>query len=125
KIGACTFSYCLKNNHYVNLPNFTIYTLIISNYPFHDNYGILSFKRNNIINNLFNFNKPIKPPLKPKYISLYSAGKNHCGPFFLKQKSEQIKIKYLNCKKSDCDICKNKVKVSEKNLECKFFDPYI
>ncbi|RIA91140.1 hypothetical protein C1645_848209 [Glomus cerebriforme] len=123
KLGTCTFSYCLKQNHYVNLPDFAIYTLIISNYPISvGEYGIIPFKRDNIIDNILN--KSTKP-YKPKYISLYSEGKSHCGPIFPKQKSEQIKIKYLkclNCKKS-CSICKKKV--STKNIECKFFDPYI
>ncbi|RIA86849.1 hypothetical protein C1645_828628, partial [Glomus cerebriforme] len=63
KIGPYLFSYCLEKKHHVNLPDFTFHTLIISNYPYSDNYGILSFKRSNKISNLLNFN--LKP--NPKF----------------------------------------------------------
>ncbi|RGB32010.1 hypothetical protein C1646_707724 [Rhizophagus diaphanus] len=116
KIGACTFSYCLKNRHYVNLPEFTIYILIVPHDKNHK-YGTLPLKRNI-------WNKSTKPfqPFQPKYISLYS--KEGRGPIFPKQKNGQIKIKYLKCCNKDCSICKNK-KLSEKNIECKFFYPCI
>ncbi|RIA80284.1 hypothetical protein C1645_838969 [Glomus cerebriforme] len=41
KIGLRTFSYCLKNNYCINLPNFTFYTLVISN--FSPEFSIISF----------------------------------------------------------------------------------
>ncbi|PKK62891.1 hypothetical protein RhiirC2_869998 [Rhizophagus irregularis] len=113
KIGACTFSYCLKNRHYVNLPEFTIYTLVVPHDKNHK-YGTLPLKRSI-------WNKSTKP-FQPKYISLYSKGGR--GPIFPKQKNDQIKIKYLKCCIKDCSICKNK-KLSVKNIECKFFYPCI
>ncbi|PKY12902.1 hypothetical protein RhiirB3_398123 [Rhizophagus irregularis] len=113
KIEACTFSYCLKNRCCVNLPELTIYTLIVP----HDNNkcGTLPLKLNI-------WNKYTKPfqPLQPKYISLYS--KKGCGPIFPKQKNGQIKIKFLKCCNKDCSICKNK-KLSVNNIECKCFYP--
>ncbi|EXX58131.1 hypothetical protein RirG_200690 [Rhizophagus irregularis DAOM 197198w] len=116
KIGACTFSYCLKNRHYVNLPEFTIYTLIVPHDKNHK-YGTLPLKRN-----IWNRSTKSFQPLQPKYISLYS--KEGRGPIFPKQKNDQIKIKYLKCCNKDCSICKNK-KLSVKNIECKFFYPCI
>ncbi|PKY51502.1 hypothetical protein RhiirA4_407481, partial [Rhizophagus irregularis] len=115
KIGACAFSYCLKNHHYVNLPEFTIYTLIVP----HDSNkcGTLPLQRSI----WDNYTRPFQP-LQPKYISLYS--KKGRGPIFPKQKNGQIKIKFLKCCNKDCSICKNK-KLSVKNIECKFFYPYI
>jgi hypothetical protein len=61
---------------------------------------------------------------KPKFISLYSMEGN-CGPNFLKQKINQIKIKSIgiNCKQEDC-ICKSrKVKESKNNLKYAYFNP--
>jgi hypothetical protein len=127
KIGACTFSYCLKNNHYVNLPNFTFYTLIISaNYHIHNAYYITpfdySFKnfRNKPIINLTN-NSTF---LSPKFVSLYSTKKTNCGPIFLKQKFGQIKIKSIDCKNRYCFICTNNILITTKNnIKCALFDP--
>ncbi len=124
-IGSYTFSYCLKNKHYVNLPNFTFCTLIISNHPNPDASGISYFEcNNNMIRNLITKSSTECDPLKPKYISLYSTGENNCGPVFLKQKSKEVKIKYVNvsCNKVDC-ICKNGTLKKINNLEYAFFDP--
>ncbi|GBC04286.1 hypothetical protein RclHR1_00560013 [Rhizophagus clarus] len=129
KIGACTFSYCLKNNHYVNLPKFTFHTLIISNYHDRNTYKIIPFDYS-----LLNKHKPyidfdskiVGSGLNPKFISLYSTQKTNYGPIFLKQKSKKIKTKIINCKKKSCYICKNKtLLISENNVKCVFFDPYI
>ncbi|PKY53317.1 hypothetical protein RhiirA4_547598 [Rhizophagus irregularis] len=125
KIGACTFSYCLKNNRYVNLPNFTLYTLIISaHYHIHNASYIMPFDystfKNKPIINLTNNNTC----LSPKFISLYSTEKTNCGPIFLKQKIRQIKIKSIDCKNSNCFICKNNTLITTKNnIKCAFFDP--
>ncbi|GBC04067.1 hypothetical protein RclHR1_00550012 [Rhizophagus clarus] len=140
KIGSYTFSYCFKHNHYVNLPDFSFHTLIISKYSNPDDYGISSFTKNKISpfsNNSFKakMNKMIKPKfdksdslrqIKLKYVSLHSSGESNCGPIFLKQKPEKIKryIIDINCKQASSCICKNKtLKKSKKNLEYAFFTP--
>ncbi|CAB4410589.1 unnamed protein product, partial [Rhizophagus irregularis] len=126
KIGLYAFSYCLEKNHYVDLPDFTFTILIISTYPNSDDYGILPIKHNYKIKNLFNFIKynPLKQ--KPKFLSLYSMGEN-CGPNFLKQKINQIKVKSIDikkCNQEDC-ICKNKkLKKSDNNLKYAFLEPF-
>jgi hypothetical protein len=104
EIGTCTFSYCLKKNQHVKLPEFTFYTLIISNYPDSYKYGISSFNCKNSYFKYFKNNKPNSPkPVIPKYISLHSK-KDNCAPIFLKQKQNEIKIKYI--KGEDCkDTC--------------------
>ncbi|PKY53627.1 hypothetical protein RhiirA4_499335 [Rhizophagus irregularis] len=122
KIGSYLFSYCLEKNHFINLPNFTFHTLIISNYPNSDNYGILPFQHMSKIRKMLNL---IKPKSTPKFISLYST-ENKYVPIFLKQKTYKIKIKYINvnrCNQDNC-ICKNKkFKKLENNLKYAFFDP--
>ncbi|RIA83526.1 hypothetical protein C1645_742990 [Glomus cerebriforme] len=112
RIGSYMFSYCLEKNHYVNLPDFTFHTLIISNYSNSDNWGILPFQCSNKLSNLlnfFDFTKSNALKSKPKFISLYSTGENYCSPIFLKQKMNGIKIKQLSisCIQDDC-ICKSK-----------------
>jgi hypothetical protein len=119
KIGTYLFSYCPKKNHYDNLPNFLFYTLVILNYP---NSGISPFQHTNKIRKMLNF---IKLNSKPKFISLYSSGENECGPIFLKQKTSEIKIKYINvdCNQNNC-ICKSKNFMKLKNnLKYGFLDP--
>jgi hypothetical protein len=125
KIGTYIFSYSLKKNHYDKLPNFTFYTLIISNYPNSDNYGISTFQHASKISKLLNVIKlnSLKPI--PKFISIYSMRDNNCGPIFLKQKANEIKFKYINvnCNQNDC-ICKSKkFKRLEDNLKFAFLDP--
>lgn len=115
KIGACTFSYCSKNNHYVNLPNFTFYTLIIpAHYHIPFDYSIRNFRKPII--NLTNNNTC----LSPKFISLYSTNKANYGPIFLKQKCGQIKIKSIDCKNSNCF---NKISLTINDIKCALFDP--
>jgi hypothetical protein len=131
KIGLYAFSYCFKHNHYVNLPNFSFYTLIISKYSNPD-CGISSFTNNNSLNidmkNLFKskFNKSDSlKNRKIKYISLHSSGENNCGPIFLKQKSGKITRHIIDtsCEEATC-ICKNKTLMKSKNnLEYAFFTP--
>ena len=60
KIGSYTFSYCLRDNHYVNLPNFTFCTLIISKYFSPDDYGILNFSKKTIKKKMINIIKSTK-----------------------------------------------------------------
>ncbi|GBB92854.1 hypothetical protein RclHR1_20680002 [Rhizophagus clarus] len=127
KIGSYLFSYCLEKNHYVNLPNFTFYTLVISNNPNSGNYGISTFRHTNKIGKLLNLIKFNSFKSNPKFVSLYFTGENVCSPIFLKQKTSEIKIKRIkvnvNCNKNDC-ICKNKkFKKSENNLKYAFLDP--
>ncbi|CAB5209023.1 unnamed protein product [Rhizophagus irregularis] len=128
--GTYTFSYCLKKNHYVELPGFTFHTLIISNYPDCNEYKIIPFNcRNSIIDKILSFNFRNSVPLPndddthssqpviPKYISLHSSEDN-CAPIFLKQKQNEIKIKYMkgkeNCK--DNCICKKTLKEDDLKL---------
>ncbi|POG62454.1 hypothetical protein GLOIN_2v627798 [Rhizophagus irregularis DAOM 181602=DAOM 197198] len=101
KIGSYIFSYCLENNHFISLPNFTFYTLIISNYLNSDNCGILPFQHMSKISKMLDLiklkNKSLK--LHPNFVSLYSIGENkYHGPIFLKQKISGIKIKYIDIK---------------------------
>ncbi|PKC03273.1 hypothetical protein RhiirA5_424012 [Rhizophagus irregularis] len=109
--------------HFVNLPNFTFYTLIISNYSNSDNYGISPFKHISKISKLLNFIKFNSLKSNPKFISLYST-KNKYGPNFIKQKTSEIKIKYINvnCNQDDC-ICKSNKFKKEDNLKYAFLDP--
>ncbi|PKC12288.1 hypothetical protein RhiirA5_373207 [Rhizophagus irregularis] len=125
KIGTHIFSYCLEKNHYVNLPNFTFYILIISNYTNSNNYGISTFQHTSKIRKLLNSIKFNSLESKPKFFSLYST-ENKFAPIFLKQKTHKNKIKYINvshCNQDNC-ICKNKkIKKLESNLKYAFFDP--
>ncbi|RGB41330.1 hypothetical protein C1646_663148 [Rhizophagus diaphanus] len=132
KIGRYTFSYSLNDNNNVNLPTFTFYTLIISNFPTSNTFGTLPFKCNNKVEKFLNsalkqhnslkatelnFLKSNCSPLMPKYISLFSTGEDNCGQILLKQKLKEIKAKHFkSCEKEDC-ICK------KNDLECVFFDP--
>ncbi|PKB98823.1 hypothetical protein RhiirA5_506018 [Rhizophagus irregularis] len=127
KIGACTFSYCLKNHHYVNLPKFTFYTLIISKYHIPNAYNIIPFDYSLLNKPFIDFNNNITGScINPKFISLYSTQKTNYGPIFLKQKSKKIKTKIIKCKKSACLACKNKtITISKDNVKCVFFDPYV
>ncbi|RIA91145.1 hypothetical protein C1645_768268 [Glomus cerebriforme] len=93
RIGSYVFSYCLKSKCYVDLPDFTLCTLVISNYHIPHAYGILPFKDNDIFNSL-----------RPKYISLHSEGEDDCGPIFPKQKLNEIKIKYIGKNKKLKDL---------------------
>ncbi|PKY55765.1 hypothetical protein RhiirA4_548892 [Rhizophagus irregularis] len=127
KIGSCTFSYCLKNNHYVNLPKFTFYTLIISNYHVPNAYNIIPFDYSLLNKPFIDFNNNITGScINPKFISLYSTQRTNYGPIFLKQKSKKIKTKIIKCKNSACLVCKNKsITISKDNVKCVFFDPYV
>jgi hypothetical protein len=132
KIGRYTFSYCLNNNRHVVLPNFTFYTLIISNFPTSKAYGILPFERANKAEKLFrymfnkhsllkvtesNSSKSKFKSLTPKYISLFSTGEDNCGPILLKQKFNEIKIKCIKSREKEDCICK------KNGLKCILFDP--
>ncbi|RIA86218.1 hypothetical protein C1645_829600 [Glomus cerebriforme] len=128
KIGVCTFSYCLKNNHYVNLPKFNFYTLIISNYHIHNACDTISFDYSFMKKPYINFNNDIsaKSCLNPKFISLYFTQKTNRGPIFLKQKNRKIKTKSIDCKNRTCYVCKNNtLNILDNNIKCTFFDPYI
>lgn len=132
KIGRYTFSCCLNNNNCDNLPTFTFYTLIISNFPTSNAYGALPFKCNNkaekLVKSVLKQHNSLKATelsslkssytsLMPKYISLFTTGEDNCGPILLKQKFNEIKAKYTkSCEKEACICRKN-------DLECVFFDP--
>ncbi|EXX58825.1 hypothetical protein GLOIN_2v936225 [Rhizophagus irregularis DAOM 181602=DAOM 197198] len=129
-IGSYIFSYSLEKNHYVELPEFTFSTLIISNYPDCNEYKIIPFNcKNSILDKLFPFNfknscllpNYINPhssqSVIPKYISLHSSEDN-CAPIFLKQKKNEIKIKYIRtevCEDNHC-ICKKTIEVNDLKL---------
>ncbi|PKC68322.1 hypothetical protein RhiirA1_457353 [Rhizophagus irregularis] len=121
KFGSYLFFYCLEKNHFVNLPNFTFHTLIISNYSNSNNYGISPFQHMSKIRKILNLLKLDSLRLNPKLISLYST-KNKYGPVFLKQKTSEIKIKYINVN-YDQDDCICKCKKLEDNLKYAFLDP--
>ncbi|CAI2167333.1 5856_t:CDS:1 [Funneliformis geosporum] len=123
EIGLCTFSYCLKNKRYVNLPNFTFYTLIISNYSNPNAFGTIPFEHSLFKKPYINlYNQPDN--LNTRYISLYSTKKSSV-PIFIKQDVKKISIKYINCNCKTCSVCKKdkKLKRSENSIECAFFNP--
>jgi hypothetical protein len=121
RTGLYTFSYCLKEKHFVNLPDFTFCTFVILNY--NSNYsGMSSLKHSKFIKNFFTKHDS---SMRPKFISLYSTKENNCGPMFLKQKSNElsgVKVKYLkfnNCRNNNNCICK----ISKDNFKYIYFDP--
>ncbi|GBC01723.1 hypothetical protein RclHR1_04300005 [Rhizophagus clarus] len=124
------FSYCSKNSRYVDLPEFTFCTLIIND-PISNAYGLLPFKFSMLKKKPFiDLKKEFASYLNPKYVSLcLSKDTNNYKPFFLKQKIEQIKIKYVNCNCSKtgkiCSICQRKtlgISKSENDVECIIYD---
>ncbi|CAI2190347.1 11422_t:CDS:10, partial [Funneliformis geosporum] len=110
-------------NSYDNLPSFTFYTLVISNYYNQNTYGTLNFQKNLFKNPYIEFRKDSTNSLKPKYVSLYFTVENNYGPIFLKQNIYRFRIKDIICKSKDCTICINKTKISKKKLT-RYFDPY-
>ncbi|RIA98778.1 hypothetical protein C1645_800975 [Glomus cerebriforme] len=141
KIGTYAFSYSLKDKHYVNLPTFTLYILVISNFPTSGAYGKSHFnctskadnikkaakKAANQIPELLKLAKLDSKSLNPRFISLYSKGKDDCSPIFPQQKFGEVRKRCIksikSCKHDDC-TCKNEnMKKSENNLEYVFFDP--
>ncbi|CAB4414887.1 unnamed protein product [Rhizophagus irregularis] len=103
KIKACTFAYCLKDKCLVKLPNFTFYTLKITNYHNHGACSTITLRKKEYSN----FNTE-----SPKFVSIYSAEKTDC--VFLKQRNGQVKIKKIG---ND-----NTVILS---VKCAIFDPYL
>jgi hypothetical protein len=144
--GYCTFSYCLKDERYVNLPNFNFYTLTISKTSNSDAFGKTLIDRGAFANNSLKFislylnsdaliDRRSFANNSLKFISLYSAkkkwkkfGKSNDG-FFLKQDIKKITIYNIECKckktlKGTCKICSeiSKFQKNVKNIECAFFD---
>ncbi|CAB4488079.1 unnamed protein product [Rhizophagus irregularis] len=102
KIKACTFAYCLKDKCLVNLPNFTFYTLKITNYHNRGACDTITLRRKEYSN----FNTE-----SPKFVSIYSAEKTDC--VFLKQRNGQVKIKKIG--NDNTAIL---------SVKCAIFDPY-
>ncbi|GBB87407.1 hypothetical protein RclHR1_13880002 [Rhizophagus clarus] len=105
KIKAQTFAYCLKDSRTVNLPNFTFYTLKITNYHIHSACETIILKRKEYNN----FNTE-----SPRFISIYSTEPIDC--LFLKQSIGQIKIKKIG------KDSKDRTKLS---VKCAIFNPFI
>jgi hypothetical protein len=102
KISACTFAYNLEDNcdvKVVELPKFTFYTLIITNYHIHNACNTISLKEKKYNN----FNTK-----SPKFVSIYSE--EQTDRIFLKQKNGQIRFKSIGNYKT-------------KSVTCAFFDP--
>ncbi|CAG8538221.1 9905_t:CDS:2 [Funneliformis mosseae] len=120
KIGSYTFSYCLKDHNCVELPEFTFYTLIISNYYDRKAYGISPCKRGNgkRIKDIVSFARSTQ--LKPKYVSLILTAENNYGPIFLRQKAKKVEYIHVRCDQNSC-ICK--MTETKENLKYSFFDP--
>jgi hypothetical protein len=115
-IGSHIYYYCLKKKQFVNLSNFTFYTLIISNYPNSDNHEISTFQHTSKMRKLVNF-------IKLNFLK--SIPKFNVSVFLKWQKTSGIKIKYIkvNCNQKDC-ICKSKkFKKLKNNLKYAFIDP--
>ncbi|GES72719.1 hypothetical protein GLOIN_2v759589 [Rhizophagus clarus] len=123
KFRIDTFTYCVKNKLYVNLPKFTFCTLIIycntaltssyESFPF-------EFKKWKTKTPFIEFKEP-----NPGYISLYLSKDNNHNPIFLNQKNKQINVEYVDCNCSKtCFICKNKtfkISTDQNNIECKVY----
>ncbi|CAB4426254.1 unnamed protein product [Rhizophagus irregularis] len=116
KFRIDTFSYCVKNKRYDNLPDFSFCILIISNnttqsFPF--KFGLWRKP-------CINFNEP-----NPRYVSLYLTKDINYSPIFLNQKSKQITIEYVECDcNNTCSICKNKtlkITTDQNDAECKVY----
>ncbi|EXX70781.1 uncharacterized protein OCT59_019176 [Rhizophagus irregularis] len=116
KFRIDTFSYCVKNKRYVNLPDFSFCILIISNnttqsFPFEFGWWNKPY---------INFNEP-----NPRYVSLYLTKDINYSPIFLNQKSKQITIEYVKCDcDNTCSICKNKtlkITAYQNDAECKVY----
>lgn len=103
KTRVRTFSYCLKDDHCVNLPDFTFYTLSISNYSVNNSSDLISFYYPHLKKPYIKVNDNTTTP---KFISLYSTQKTKYGPIFFKQKTKLIKIKSIKCKKVSCPFCR-------------------
>ncbi|GBC32629.2 hypothetical protein GLOIN_2v1471308 [Rhizophagus irregularis DAOM 181602=DAOM 197198] len=102
KIKACTFAYCLEERRLLlNLPKFTFYTLIITNYHNNGICDLITLRKKGYSN----FNSE-----SPKFVSIYSAEQTDC--VFLKQRNGQIKIKKIGNDKTNL------------SYKCAIFDPY-
>ncbi|CAB5204772.1 unnamed protein product [Rhizophagus irregularis] len=122
--GYCTFSYCLRKERYVNLPNFNFYTLTTSKTSYSDAFGKTLIDRRAAFAN---------DSLKFISLNLYSAKKlwkiGKSNNFFLKQDQKQITIYNIECKckktlNRTCDICReiSNFQRNVKSIECAFFD---
>ncbi|CAB4426280.1 unnamed protein product [Rhizophagus irregularis] len=109
KVGI--FSYCSKDNCYLNLPNFTFCTLIISD-P--DAYISLPFKFRILKKPFINLDS------RTTYVNCLQLSNEH-RPIFLHQKMKRVNIEYVkcSCNNPDC-ICHEKTrKISGKdNSSC-------
>ncbi|GBC10197.1 hypothetical protein RclHR1_09420005 [Rhizophagus clarus] len=114
KIGVYIFSYCVKNNCYVNLPDFTFYTLIISNYNNHNAFGIIPFEYSIMKKPHINFNDDI-----PEFISLYSTQQSNCGPILLQQEGMKVKIKAIDCE-CKCSFKDEPLVISKDSVKCAY-----
>ncbi|CAB4495775.1 unnamed protein product [Rhizophagus irregularis] len=120
-IEANVFSYNLKENKYVKLPRSFRFQVLVSGIS--KTYESIQFKERFMrfmrqrryidiesIKNVKNIEKIL-------YISVYSA---NCGPVFLKQKNNEIKLKYADCKCGrTCSFCKRKS--LESDIKCAYF----
>src|SRR5207248_288841 len=106
-VGVFTFSYSLDKKKYVNLPNFSFYTLKISNVT------ISEFDHKNIC-------EIYKEIIHPKYFSLCSE--IEFGPIFFKYTINQIKLKVIDCGCKRCDVCKNDLKIPKEKINFIYID---
>jgi hypothetical protein len=121
KFRIDTFSYCVKNKCYDNLPDFSFCILIIvNNNNTLNSYKSFPFEFDWWYNPYIIFEEP-----NPKYISLYLTKDINYHPIFLNQKNKQITIEYVNCScNNTCFICKNKtlkISTNQNNVECKVY----
>ncbi|RIA88946.1 hypothetical protein C1645_851820 [Glomus cerebriforme] len=119
-IVAKVFSYNLRENKYVKLPNCGFQVLTISGLP---EKTIITFKKRLMswgkYINIKDIEKCWTDKDIPKYISVYSVYSENCGPVFLKQKKKEIKLKHADCKCKECPFYKNRP--SESNVKCTYF----
>ncbi|CAI2173616.1 2989_t:CDS:2, partial [Funneliformis geosporum] len=121
------FAYCLKNKCYVNLPNFTFYTLFSNSY---ESLPLKVRKRDLLLhrNPFVDIGELTSQYQSLKYVSLYLSKDNNYNPMFLNHRCKRIELEYVKCScNKTCSICNEKsTKISIfDNTECIFFNPYI
>ncbi|POG58759.1 uncharacterized protein OCT59_002530 [Rhizophagus irregularis] len=117
EVEANMFAYCLIKKEFVKLPkSCCFHVLVISGSPNSNTYGKFPFNEKRTLTGKKKY--IVEKLTDPKYINVYSE-KVNCGPVFLKQKKEEIKLKYADCRNRTCSLCKNRT--SKGKIKCAYF----
>ncbi|GBB85496.1 hypothetical protein RclHR1_01200010 [Rhizophagus clarus] len=116
-IKATMFSYNLEEQKYVNLPRFRFQVLVSKSKTYESVHFRERFMRFMRPRRYIEIEEKVKNIENTLYASIHSL---HCGPVFLKQKNNEIKLKYADCKcKRTCSFCKKKS--PENGIRCAYF----